>query len=183
MRARAILATTLLAIAGFHAGAQSAPPAPAGKGVLGFTAERAAAQVALEQRFDAALDPKDLETWMHALAARPHHLGSPGSKAAAEYIAKLFESWGYEVEIPEYQALFPTPIERRVEMIAPEKFVASLVEDPLNEDKTSGQTAEQLPTFNAYSIDGDVTAEVVYVNYGVPDDYDELARRGIDVAG
>ena len=183
MRARATFAITLLAVAGFGIGAQSAPPLPSGATVLGFTPKRAAEQVALEQRFDAAIDAKDLETWMHELAARPHHLGSPGSKANAEYIAKLFRSWGYEVEIPEYQALFPTPVERRVEMIAPEKFTASLVEDPLREDKTSSQTAEQLPTFNAYSIDGDVTAEVVYVNYGVPEDYEELARRGIDVKG
>ena len=120
---------------------------------------------------------------MHRLAARPHHLGSPGSKANAEYIAELFRSWGYQVAIEEFQALFPTPTERRVEMIAPRKLTASLVEDPLREDSTSGQTAEQLPTFNAYSIDGDVTAEVVYVNYGVPEDYEELARRGIDVKG
>ena len=146
--------------------------------------QRAAAeQLALEQRFDAALDPKDLETWMHRLAARPHHLGSPGSKANAEYIAGLFRSWGYEVAIEEFQVLFPTPTERRVEMVAPRKLTASLVEDPLREDSTSGQTAEQLPTYNAYSIDGDVTGELVYVNYGVPEDYEELARRGIDVKG
>ncbi|HEX2466476.1 MAG TPA: transferrin receptor-like dimerization domain-containing protein [Thermoanaerobaculia bacterium] len=179
------LAAALVLAASSAVAAQSTPPpaSPNAADLLGFAAPRAAEQIALEQRFDAGLNPADLETWMHRLAARPHHLGSPGSKANAEYIAELFRSWGYQVAIEEFQALFPTPTERRVEMVAPRKHTASLVEDPLREDSTSGQTAEQLPTFNAYSIDGDVTAEVVYVNYGVPEDYEELARRGVDVKG
>ena len=79
--------------------------------------------------------------------------------------------------------LFPTPKTRLLEMVAPTRFTATLSEPPLAEDSTSGQTAEQLPTYNAYSIDGDVTGELVYVNYGVPEDYEELDRRGIDVKG
>jgi N-acetylated-alpha-linked acidic dipeptidase len=151
--------------------------------MLGFSAEAARAQYVLESRFDEALDPENLRAWMKRITARPHHLGSPHNKENAEFIAEQFRSWGYDTKIEEFQVLFPTPKTRIVEMTAPEKFKLKLQEQQLREDATSGQFSEQLPPYNAYSIDGDVTAPLVYVNYGVPDDYDELERRGIDVKG
>jgi N-acetylated-alpha-linked acidic dipeptidase len=161
------------------ASAASAADAP----VLGFTPEGLAAQRALEARYDALVDAKNLGAWMERMSSRPHHVGSPWGKANAEFMAGLLRSWGYETRIEEYEVLFPTPRERAVEMIAPSRFVARLEEPPIAGDRTSGQKAEQLPTFNAYSADGDVTGDLVYVNYGVPADYEELALRGIDVKG
>ncbi len=144
--------------------------------LLGFGAAASVQQRELEKRFDANLDPANLQTWLEHLAAHPHHVGSAWDSSNAEYIAGLLRSWGYEPSIEEFQVLFPTPKVRRLEMVAPTKFEASLAEPAVAGDHTSGQTAEQLPIYNAYSIDGDVTGELVYVNYGVPDDYDELAR-------
>src|SRR4029079_185956 len=138
---------------------------------------------ALEARFDAALHADDLREWMRRLSARPHPVGSAYDRENAELLAGLFRAWGFETSIEEFRVLFPTPKLRRLEMIAPTRFRASLVEPPLPQDKTSGQASEQLPTYNAYSPDGDVTGDLVYVNYGVPKDYEELARRGIDVRG
>jgi N-acetylated-alpha-linked acidic dipeptidase len=163
--------------------AQPAKPLESGPTLSGFAPARRAAQLDLERRFDAELKADNLRTWLRQLAARPHHLGSPYDKANADFIAGLFRSWGYDVTITDYQVLFPTPILRKVELVAPTKFVASLTEPPLKEDPTTSQTAEALPPFNVYSPDGDVTADLVYVNYGVPADYDELERRGIDVKG
>jgi N-acetylated-alpha-linked acidic dipeptidase len=117
------------------------------------------------------------------MSAHPHHLGSPYGKTNAEFIAAQFRSWGYETEIEEFEVLFPTPKTRMVEMLAPDSYLAHLEEPPLKEDATSGQTSEQLPVYNAYSCDGDVTADIVYVNYGVPKDYERLAEMGIDVRG
>jgi N-acetylated-alpha-linked acidic dipeptidase len=117
------------------------------------------------------------------LSARPHHVGSEYGRQNAEFMAGLFRSWGYEVEIERFDVLFPTPRERVLEMTAPEPYRARLSEPPLKEDSTSSQTAEQLPTYNAYSVDGDVTGQLVYVNYGVPRDYEKLERRGVDVKG
>ncbi|HEX4954507.1 MAG TPA: transferrin receptor-like dimerization domain-containing protein [Thermoanaerobaculia bacterium] len=151
--------------------------------LLGFSASRAAEQVALEQRFDGVLKAENLREWMRQLTARPNHTGSPGAKANAELLLSLFRSWGYQAEIEEFWVLMPTPRERRVELLAPTKFVAGLVEDTIPEDSTSGQKAEQLPTYNIYSIDGDVTADLVYVNWGLPEDYEELAKHGISVEG
>ena len=151
--------------------------------MLGFTPANAQSQAALESRFDASLRPENLRDWMKRISARPHHLGSAYNKSNADFIAAQFRSWGYETSLEEFQVLFPTPKTRVVEMTAPEKFTLKLQEPEMKEDATSGQLAEQLPLYNAYSIDGDVTAPLVYVNYGVPADYEELERRGIDVKG
>ncbi len=140
-------------------------------------------QKEIEKKFDSFLNPSDLKARLEKLSAHPHHLGSPYDKENAEYILSLYKSWGWDAHIETFYALFPTPKTRALEMISPEKYTAILKEPPLKEDKTSGQTDEQLPTYNAYSIDGDVTGELVYVNYGVPSDYEELSARGIDVKG
>lgn len=151
--------------------------------MLGFSSESARVQASLEARFDSSLRAENLRTWLKRLSARPHQLGSPYNKENADFIAAQFRSWGYDTRLEEFQVLFPTPKTRIVEMTSPEKFKLKLQEPELKEDATTGQTSEQLPTYNAYSVDGDVTAPLVYVNYGVPADYEELERRGIDVKG
>ncbi len=120
---------------------------------------------------------------MKRLSARPHHLGSPYNKENADFVASLFRSWGYDTKLEQFEVLFPTPRTRIVEMTSPEKFTLKLNEPAVQGDATSGQQSEQLPSYNAYSIDGDVIAPLVYVNYGIPSDYDELEKRGIDVKG
>lgn len=153
------------------------------KPILGFSDKQAADQLALESKFDSYLKAENLREWMKHLTARPHHIGSPYAKENAQFLYELFKSWGYQTQIEEFDVLFPTPKVRVLEMIAPETYKAGLQEPAIKEDSTSNQQSEQLPTYNAYSIDGDVTAELVYVNYGVPADYDELDLRGIDVKG
>ena len=156
---------------------------PTDRPLLGFDRTTSAAERALEARFDAALHRDDLRDWLKRLSAHPHHIGSPWGKENAEFIASQFRAWGFDTQIEEFSVLFPTPKTRLVELISPDKFTAKLAEPPIAEDSTSNQTSEQLPVYNAYSVDGDVTAPLVYVNYGVPHDYDELAERGIDVKG
>ncbi len=120
---------------------------------------------------------------MKKLSARPHHVGSAYDKENAEWILSKFTEWGLDAHIETFDVLFPTPKERAVELVAPTKFTAKLREPGLPDDPTSNQSDEQLPTYNAYSIDGDVAAPLVYVNYGVPDDYEKLDRMGISVEG
>ncbi len=153
------------------------------KPIFGFTAPNAAKEHALEAQFDAQLNRDNLRDWMRRLSARPHHLGSAYDHDNMEFIASLFRSWGYDTNIEEFRVLFPTPKMRIVEMIAPDRYTLKLFEPPLMDDATSGQSTEQLPVYNAYSIDGDVTGDLVYVNYGVPADYDQLERNGVDVKG
>jgi len=150
---------------------------------MGFTEANAKAQLEWEKQFDAQLNAKNLDTWMQFLTSHPHHVGSVQGKANAEYMANLFRSWGYETELAEYHVLFPTPKIRVLELLGSKPYKAKLEEPALKEDKTSGQKSEQLPSYNAYSADGDVTAELVFVNRGIPADYEELERMGISVKG
>ncbi len=163
--------------------ARATPPAGTGRQLLGFSESNTVEQHRLESLFDSSLNRVDLRPWMKSLSARPHHVGSPYCKENARFIDSMYRSWGFNSTIEEFDVLFPTPKIRILEMIAPDHVTATLAEPPIPEDSTSGQTAEQLPVYNAYSIDGDVTSELVYVNYGIPSDYEELERLGIDVKG
>ena len=151
--------------------------------LLGFTREGAEKEFALEKKYDALLKKEELRDWMKWITAQPHHLGSPHGKAVAEFIAAKFRAWGYQTEIEKFDVLFPTPKTRLLEMSGPQNFRARLEEPALPEDSTSGVRANQLPVYNAYSIDGDVRGALVYVNYGLPGDYEILAQHGIDVKG
>lgn len=153
------------------------------KGLQGFSPQSAAAQRSLEERFDAALKKENLREWMQWMTAKPHHLGSPFGREVAEFIAAKFRAWGYETSIETFDVLFPTPRTRLLEMTSPEMFSAALREPQLAEDATSGIVENQLPVFNVYSPDGDVRGTLVYVNYGLPQDYEQLEELGIDVKG
>jgi N-acetylated-alpha-linked acidic dipeptidase len=120
---------------------------------------------------------------MERLSARPHHVGSPYDKDNAEWMLARFKEYGWDAQIEVFSVLFPTPKERALELLEPTRFTAKLEEPPLPMDPTTDQKAEQLPTYNAYSIDGDVTGPLVYVNYGRPEDYDVLERYGVSVKG
>src|SRR4051812_902992 len=174
MHSRSLIGIAALSILPF-----SAEPAP----LRGFTAESARAERDWEGRFKAIPEPARMRDAMQRLSARPHHVGSPYDKANAEWLQQQFTSYGWDAHIETFDVLFPTPKERVVELIAPTHFRAKLQEPTVAVDPTSGQHDEQLPTYNAYSIDGDVTGPLVYVNYGVPADYDELARHGVSVRG
>jgi len=136
-----------------------------------------------ESKFRAIPTAERQHEYMQHLAARPHHVGSPYDKENAEWLAATYKRWGLDGRIESFNVLFPTPKERLVELIEPKKFTAQLQEPTVSVDPTSGQHKEQLPTYNAYSIDGDVTAPLVYVNYGIPEDYEQLDRLGISVKG
>jgi N-acetylated-alpha-linked acidic dipeptidase len=151
--------------------------------LYGFTAASSRAERDWENKFRAIPDPRILRDTMQRLSARPHHVGSPYDKQNAEWILSQFKSWGLNAEIETFDVLFPTPKERVVELLEPTHYTAKLQEPPIQQDPTSNQQNEQLPTYNAYSIDGDVTAPLVYVNYGVPKDYEELDRLGVSVKG
>jgi N-acetylated-alpha-linked acidic dipeptidase len=172
------LAPALALVAAAPAPAPTPAPAP-----RGFFAENVAAQQKVEREFRALPDPAVARDAMRRLAAAPHHLGSPEGTKNAEWILARFKEFGLDARIETFEVLFPTPKERVLELVEPVKFRAALAETPLKDDPTSGQTAQQLPTYNAYSTDGEATAPLVYVNYGVPADYEELERLGVDVKG
>ena len=152
----ATLLLALLAVPG--RGATDDPPP------RGFTAASARAERAWEAKIHAVPEPDSLRSYKRLLSARPHQQGSPPDSANAAWILGRFRGWGLDARIETFHVLFPTPLERRVELVAPGHFVARLREPALPQDPTSNQQSEQLPTYNAYSPDGDVTAPLVFVN-------------------
>jgi N-acetylated-alpha-linked acidic dipeptidase len=149
----------------------------------GYSTASSSTEMQWERKFREIPQQDRLRENMRRLSARPHHVGSPYDKDNAEWIASQLKSWGLDAHIETFEVLFPTPKERSLELVEPVKYTAKLEEPALTEDPTSNQKSEQLPTYNAYSADGDVTAPVVYVNYGTPADYEQLERMGVSVSG
>ena len=149
----------------------------------GYSTASAQTEQGWESKFRALPDPANQRAFMQRLSARPHHVGSAYDKDNAEWILSKFKEWGLDAKIETFDVLFPTPKERALELTEPTRFTARLQEPALSNDPTSSQQTEQLPTYNAYSIDGDVTAPLVYVNFGVPEDYEMLDRLGVSVKG
>ncbi len=174
LRAIALPATMLLAAAAVR---HDDPP------LRGFTTASAKVEREWEAKFRAIPEPARMREAMRRLSLRPHHVGSPYDKDNAEWLRAQYASYGFDATIEQFDVLFPTPVTRVLELVAPTHFSAKLEEPALKEDPTSDQKSEQLPTYNAYSADGDVTAPLVYVNYGVPADYETLERNGISVKG
>ena len=137
----------------------------------------------LELQFDKVLNPQNLDTWMKHMSSKPHHVGSPWSKQNAEYAANKFKEWGFESAVETFEVLVPFPKIRKLSMVAPNKVELKLYEPAVEGDKSSEMTKDVLPGYNAFSADGNVTAELVFVNYGLNEDYKELKRMGIDVKG
>ena len=138
---------------------------------------------ALEAKFDAGISSADQTAWLKDFSSAPNHVGSPHDKAIADKTLAMFRSWGWDAHIEQFDVLYPTPISTTVEMIAPQRITLGGQEPAIPEDATSGNTATALPPYVAFQGDGDVTAPLVYVNYGLPADYAALARRGVDVRG
>lgn len=150
--------------------------------IRGFSRALALKQRQLEARLLAVPSGSRIEASMKQMASEPHHAGSPASRAVAEYALQQFRSYGLKAHLESFEALLPYPMERSLSLVAPAQFQARLSEPNFAEDPDSTDK-NQLPTYNAYSADGDVTAPLVYVNYGIPDDYEVLKSRGLDVRG
>ncbi len=150
--------------------------------IRGFPSDAVAAERQREEQFRKVPDSARLKEYMTAMAGEPHVAGRPGSRKVAEYALGQFTSWGLDAKIETFEALMPWPSERVLEMVTPTRSTLTIKEPVLAEDPDSND-ADLTPTFNAYSGDGDVTGEVVYVNYGMPADYDRLEKLGISVKG
>ncbi|HEA29587.1 MAG TPA: M28 family peptidase [Leeuwenhoekiella sp.] len=151
--------------------------------IMGFTTEHTTQETSLEETFKSKISAQNMEEWMKIMTDRPHYVGTQKGKENAEWMLKQFKSWGYDAQIDTYHVLFPYPKTRVLELTAPTKYTAKLEAVPVEGDAYTQQGEALLPSYNAFSKDGDVEAELVYVNYGVPDDYKQLEKMGIDVKG
>jgi len=150
---------------------------------LGGPSPTPADEAAFEHNFDALIHPEELRGWMKLLAAEPNHVSSPHDRANADQILAWFQSWGWEAHIETFSVLYPKPTGETLELLGPHKFTATLQEPPIPGDSSATATDPALPAYLAYADDGDVTAGLIYVNYGMVDDYRMLERLGVSVKG
>ncbi|HUO94730.1 MAG TPA: transferrin receptor-like dimerization domain-containing protein [Steroidobacteraceae bacterium] len=179
MRTDAGRSLSLLVALSLPLGALADAPSP----MQGFTAEAARAESALEARFDERLDARELSGWLERMSSAPNQVGAPHDKANAEFMLGEFRAWGWDAHIETFYVLYPTPKHVALELVGPRRYRATLTEPPIAGDRSSSRTQGALPPYNVYGADGDVSGEVVYVNYGMPEDYKELARRNVSVQG
>ncbi len=150
----------------------------------GYSTQSSATELDWETKFKALPQPDNIRENMRRLSARPHHVGSPYDKDNAEWLARPVEVLRPRRADRNLRHVFSPPqTNARLNWLSQSSTKPSLEEPAIAIDPTSNQKSEQLPTYNAYSIDGDVTAPLVYVNYGSPDDYEELDRMGVSVKG
>ena len=184
MTARAwMVSAACAALMTANAAMAATPASPISGAMAGFTPDHAKAQRALESTFDAAIDPAEMKAWLLDMSSLPNHVGSAHDKENADMMLAKFKSWGWDARIETFYILYPTPQKLSLELLGPKPFTAALKETPVEGDRTSGKTEDALPPYVAYQGDGDVTADLVYVNYGMPDDYATLERMGVSVRG
>ena len=151
--------------------------------LAGYSAEEALLQESIEQGILGEPSGQRMLEYHRPLTAEPHHAGTEANERTAEYIADRLREFGFDsIVMPRYEVLLPYPTEQEVTLVAPERYELRLAEPPLAGDPDTEKDGV-LPPFNAYSADGDVTADVVYVNYGIPQDYAVLDSLGISVEG
>src|SRR4029077_414407 len=144
----------LLIAAGLLTLAAACAPAAGESAALGFSPAQFPRQQALEQRFDAELNPADLRAWLQRLSSEANHVGSPHDKANAEFVRDLPRQWGWDAQIEVFEVLYPTLRAHSLELVAPVKFTASLREPAIEGDATSTRT-DGLASYNEYGADGD----------------------------
>ena len=184
MRPLAVLSVLAsLSLAPVCALAQAAVVVDTAKPMPGYTAASSAAERTWEAKFQAIPDGKHVSDNMHVLAAHPHHVGSEAQKANADWLVEQYRSWGWDAKIEQFDVLYPMPKERVLELTGPKPYKARLAEPEVPEDPYTKDKSPRIPPYNIYAKDGDVTAPLVYVNYGMKSDYDELERNGVSVKG
>ena len=151
--------------------------------VLSTSACASQDQASREKTFDADINSKDQMAWLKKMSSAPNHVGSAHNRENAEFILAKFKQWGWDAKIERFDVLVPTPISTRLELLKPDRVVLGAMEPAIAQDASSANLQDAIPPYNVYQGDGDVTAEVVYVNFGLPEDYELLARRGISVTG
>ena len=140
-------------------------------------------EVALGPAFDAQIHPAEMGQWLKRMSAEPNNLGSPHDKANAEWELAQFRAFGWKTRIETFEVWYGTPVAETLELLGPQPFKATLREAPIPGDSTATSAERGLPGYLLFQGDGEVTAPIVYVNYGMPDDYKALQRMGVSVRG
>jgi len=155
----------------------------AGTPLNGFAFQTSDAERGREEQFRSVPDPKSAREHLRRLTAVPHVAGTKEDYDTAVYVRDQIRSYGIPAELKEYEVLLPYPSRPSIlEIVGRRREKLNLKEAVVPEDPTSS-SSKIIPLFNGYSPSGDVTAPLVYVNYGLPPDYEALKKLGVKVKG
>ncbi len=149
--------------------------------MVGYSSAGAAREREIEADAIGRPSPSDASTHSKQLSRETHVAGTPAQARTRDYVIEQMKKWGIETEVRAYDVWMPQPTEVHVARVSPQPKELALAEPPVSGDATS--KLWQYPTVNGYSGQGDVTAEVVYVNYGLIEDYAQLDSMGVSVKG
>ena len=180
--ARRLVAIAVLLLAAFVFGVAISGDAQDTSGIRGFKPAHSEIERQLEQQLQSVPDAARAESNLRQLTSQPHMAGTEASHKVAEWLRDQYRSFGFDTDIVTYSAWLPLPREVKLELTAPERKVLASPEQPFEEDPDT-YNKDAVVGFNIYSPSGEVTAPVVYVNYGMPDDYRELEYLGVSVEG
>src|SRR5829696_7814441 len=174
---------TILILALLVALSLAPPIALTQNAIDGFSAARATDQRRWEEVFRAIPNPKTAREHLRILTREPHIAGTKEDYDTAVYVRDQLRSYGVSAELKEYDVWLNYPKTPPViELITNKRQKLNIHEAVISRDPSSSHP-KITPLFNGYSASGDVTAPVVYANYGLPNDYDELKKAGVDVKG
>jgi N-acetylated-alpha-linked acidic dipeptidase len=148
----------------------------------GYSPQSAIAERATEADVITRPSPTIASAHSKFLSLQPHMAGTPAQARTRDYVVSQMKSWGLETEVRSYRIWMPHPLSTRVWRISPNPTELNLQEGPIPEDTTSVSFPQVMP-FNGYGAAGDVRGEVVYVNYGLIEDYAQLDSMGVSVKG
>jgi len=157
-------------------------PLRAQSALPGYSQQTATAERLAETDVISKASPAKASEHSRFLSAQPHMAGTPAQARTRDYVVSQMKSWGLETEVRAYRVWMPHPISTRVWRISPDPIELKLSEGPIAEDTTSAAFPQVL-AFNGYGASGDVRGDVVYVNYGLIEDYAQLDSMGVSVKG
>jgi len=149
--------------------------------MVGYSAANAAKERDVEANAINRPSPAVASAHSRELSKETHVAGTPAQARTRDYVIAQMKKWGIETEVRTYDVWMPHPVSVKASRVSPSPKEFALAEPPIAGDPTS--SLAQYPTVNGYSGEGDVTADVVYVNYGLIEDYAQLDSMGISVKG
>ncbi|HEV3122012.1 MAG TPA: PA domain-containing protein, partial [Isosphaeraceae bacterium] len=161
--------------------AKAGPPADAPV-PIGFAPASQAAQARAEEHALSVPTPESARNWLRALTEEPHVAGTPADYKTALFVRDKLKSWGWQTEIAEYEVLLNYPSEPTLKIVHPNPKKLKVTEDALPADKDSASD-DAFPAFHGYGASGSCKGQVVYANYGRPEDFAALEKLGIEVKG
>src|SRR4051794_20770831 len=161
---------------------QDGPPLVPATTPLGSVPASRAAELEAEAQALSVPSPNSARSWLRTLTEEPHVAGTPADYKTALFVRDKLREWGWKADLAEYEVLLNYPLKASLKIMRPTEQELPLMEAPLASDKDSA-SPDAFVAFHGYGVSGNARGQVVYANYGRPEDFAALEKMGIEVRG